>query len=71
VCWAWGMPGIPLGQWSGSDATEQLTKTLIAFNEQSSKQTRQLMILTVVITVLTFIMTVGVGVQIWLAWPNK
>jgi len=72
--------GIPLSQWSGSGATDELRKVIIEFNEQSSKQTRQLMVLTWVIAGLTFIMTVGVGVQIWyaahpvpapVAQPNK
>ena len=43
--------GIPLGQWSGSDATKELTETLKKFNESSGKQTRQMVILTWVIAI--------------------
>jgi hypothetical protein len=61
------MTGIPLSQWNGSDATMQLEETIKKFNEETSRQTRQLLILTWVIAALTFIMTIGVGLQIYLA----
>ena len=58
---------IPLSEWSGSGATKQLEETLKKFNEETSKQTRQLLILTWVMTILTVLMTIGVVIQIYLA----
>ncbi len=58
--------GIPLGEWSGSAATKELQKTIEEFNRRASKQTRWLLILTVVLTFLTTVMTVLVGWQIYL-----
>ena len=59
---------IPLGQLSGSDATKELHETIKQFNIETSRQTRQLLVVTWVIAILTFVMAVGVGVQIYLAW---
>ena len=59
---------IPLGKWSGSDSTDALHKTIQQFNEQTGRQTRQLVVLTWVMAVLTFLMFVGLVVQIWMAW---
>lgn len=59
---------IPLSELSGSGATRELHETIRQFNETTTKQTRQLLILTWVIAVLTTIMTIGVGLQIYLAW---
>jgi hypothetical protein len=58
---------IPLGQWSGSDATNALHETIKKFNEQSEKQTAQMLALTKVIAWLTVVMLAGVAVQIYLA----
>ena len=58
---------IPLGKWSGSDATEALHETIREFNRQSSQQTAQMLWLTKVIAVLTVIMLVGLAVQIYIA----
>jgi hypothetical protein len=60
--------GIPLGQWSGSDATKELHDTIKEFNEASTRQTRHLTILTCAIVILTILMLIGLGVQIYLAW---
>ena len=57
--------GIPMGEWSGSDAVKELQRTIEKFNERTSKQTRWLLILTVVLTVLTAVMTFSVGWQIY------
>ena len=62
--------GILIGQWSGADATNALHKSIREFNEATAKQTRQLVFLTWAIAFLTLAMTVGVGVQIWIAWPS-
>ena len=63
--------GIPLGEWSGSDATKELTETLKTFNESSGKQTRQLIILTWVIAILTFFMLIGLIIQVYMATLTK
>jgi hypothetical protein len=60
--------GIPIGQWSGSDAINELHETIKQFNEASSRQTKHLIILTWAIVVLTIMMLIGLGVQIYLAW---
>ena len=36
--------GVPLPEWSGSGATKQLEETIKKFNEETSKQNRQLLI---------------------------
>lgn len=59
--------GIPLGQWSGSDATRELHETIRQFNAEADKQTRQMIRLTRVIIGLTVAMLVLVGVQIVVA----
>ena len=59
--------GISLSEWSGSEATKQLEETLKRFNEETSRQTRQMLILTWIMTMLTILMTVGVVIQIYLA----
>jgi hypothetical protein len=56
--------GIPLGQWSGSDATDRLRQTVEKFAEDSKKQTRTMIGLTVAIAALTVIMVVEIAVQI-------
>jgi hypothetical protein len=60
--------GIPLSEWSGSGATRELLETIERFNVETAKQTRQLLILTWVIAVLTAVMVIGLFVQIYLAW---
>ncbi len=59
--------GIPLSQWSGSDATKELQETIKRFNVASANQTKQLLVLTLVIAILTSLMLIGLGVQIYLA----
>lgn len=61
---------LPLGQLSGSDATDRLRQTIEEHQQASSRQTRHLIILTWAIVFLTLIMLGGLGVQIWLAWPS-
>ena len=60
--------GIPLGQFSGSDAINALHQSITAFNEATSKQTVTLIRLTWTMTVLTVVMTVSVVVQIYLGF---
>ncbi len=56
--------GIPLGQWSGSDATKALHQSINEFNEVTSKQTRTIIRLTWAILFLTAVMTVAVILQL-------
>ena len=49
----------------GEDAVHDLTKILIDYNRISTRQTDQLIILTRVITILTFLMLVGLVIQIF------
>jgi len=58
------MPGIPLGQWSGSDATDELRRTIVRLNEVAEIQTREMVRMTRWIMWLTVVMTVGVAAQI-------
>ena len=57
-----------MGQWSGSDATNALHETIKQFNEQSSRQTDQMLKLTRVMAWLTVAMFIGLIVQIAMAW---
>ena len=59
--------GIPLGQWSGSDATDRLRETIIELNAATDRQTRTMVRLTWALIVSTVILTIGVAVEIWLA----
>jgi hypothetical protein len=59
--------GIPIGEWSGSDATKALHESIKNYQEVSSRQTTQMLRLTWTIAVLTFVMLIGLGVQIYLA----
>ncbi len=59
---------IRVGEFSGSDATNALHATIKEFNEQTKKQTDQIVTLTKVIVWLTLAMLLGVGVQIFLAY---
>ncbi len=61
------MGGIPLGEWSGSAATKELHETIKTYQEESSRQTTQMIRLTWVIAGLTFVMLIGLGAQIYLA----
>lgn len=63
--------GIPLGVWSGSDATKELHETIKLFVDRSEKQactmirlTRAIVWLTVGIAVLTAVMAGLVFIQI-------
>jgi hypothetical protein len=59
--------GIPLGQWSGSEATDRLHATVAEYSEVAARQTAQLVRLTWVLVVLTCLLFVGLIVQIVLA----
>jgi hypothetical protein len=59
--------GIPLGQWSGSDATNALRDTIVRLNTAADIQTREMIRMTRWIMWLTIVMAVGVAVQIALA----
>lgn len=59
--------GIPLGQWSGSDATDRLRETISEFNAITERQTKQLIRLTWALVFLTAVLVLGLVVQIILA----
>jgi hypothetical protein len=59
--------GSPLGQWSGSDATNALREAIERFNAKTAWQTTWLLRLTWAIAALTLVMAIGVGVQIYTA----
>lgn len=59
--------GIPLDQWSGASATNELHETIKAFNETASTQTRTLVRLTWALVGLTVVLVLGLAVQIVLA----
>jgi len=59
--------GIPLGEWSGSNATRELHETIRAFNTAAEKQTAEIISLTRQLKWLTFAMFVAAVVQIVLA----
>jgi hypothetical protein len=63
--------GIPLGEWSGSNATQELHKTIKEFNQAAGAQTWTMIRLTKLIAALTAVMTVAVLVQIWEALAPK
>ena len=57
------------GSFSVSDtpAIEKLENTIIELNAATEKQTVKMICLTRAITVMTLVMVVGVGVQIWIS----
>jgi hypothetical protein len=59
--------GIPVDEWSGSGATKALHETINQFTEQSARQTARLIALTRVLAGLTFVMLIGLAIQIYLA----
>jgi hypothetical protein len=62
--------GVPIGQWSGSEATNALHETINDFNKASAWQTTWMLRLTWTMAFLTVVMAIGLGVQIWLAWKG-
>ena len=60
--------GIPLDEWSGSGATKALHASIEKYQAENSVQTQKMVRLTVVITWLTVVLTIGLFVQIWLAF---
>ena len=64
--------GIPLGQWSGSDATDRLRAVIEENQQATERQTRSMIRLTWVMTFLTAVTTIltavtvaPIAVQIW------
>jgi hypothetical protein len=60
--------GIPLGQWSGGDATEQLRASIEESNRLASRQARLMIWLTVAILFLSIVMAIAAAIQVWLAF---
>lgn len=59
--------GVPLGQWSASESTDKLRETIERLNAESERQTKIMVRLTWAIFILTGVMTIGVGVQIFIS----
>jgi hypothetical protein len=59
--------GIPLGEWSGSDATDRLRESVDAANLATDRNTKTIIRLTWAIATMTLFLVVGLVVQIWLA----
>jgi hypothetical protein len=62
--------GITTGEWSGSDATNQLREVIEKQHEQTAWQSKVMVWLTVAMFVLALVTTAATVVQVWLAmWP--
>jgi hypothetical protein len=59
---------ISSGEWSGSDATDQLRAVIEKQHQETAKQTKVMLWLTVAMFALTFVTTVATIVQVWLAF---
>ena len=59
--------GIPLGEWSGSNAVKELHATIRDFVKCSNRSAKWMVRLTCVIAVLTLVMVAAVLVQILVA----
>jgi hypothetical protein len=57
--------GIPMGQWSGSDATDRLQAVIEENQKATERQTRTMIYLTWVMTILTVVTAAPIVVQIW------
>ena len=58
------LKGIPLGQWSGADATDQLRETVVALSRATARQTRVMIWLTIAMFVLSVVTTVATVVMV-------
>jgi hypothetical protein len=56
--------GIPIGQWSGSDATHRLREVITEYSETAERQTRTMIRLTKVIVALKIVLVIGLVIQI-------
>ena len=56
--------GIPLGEWSGSNATRELHESIRGFTEASNQSSRRMTQLTCAIVILTTVTLTAAGVQI-------
>ena len=59
--------GIPIGEWSGSDATDRLRAVIERQHEQTARQTKVMVWLTVAMFFLALVTTAATVVQVWLA----
>ena len=57
--------GSPIGQWSGSDATDRLRVAIENHQKATERQTATMLWLNVVMTALTILMAVPAVAQIW------
>ena len=56
---------IPIGQWSGSDATDRLRVAIENNQKATERQTATMLWLNAVMTALTILMAIPAAVQIW------
>lgn len=61
-------PGSSEGRFSGSAATAELRKTIETFNTAATKQAAEMIRLTWILVALTIVLTVGLGVQLAVAF---
>jgi len=60
--------GVPLGEWSGSDATERLRSVIEKQHQEAAKQTTVIVRLTWAMFALTFVTVLATVIQVWLAY---
>jgi uncharacterized membrane protein len=60
--------GVPLGEWSGSDATERLRAVVEQQHKETAKQTRVMVRLTWAMFALTFVTVLATFIQVVLAY---
>jgi hypothetical protein len=60
--------GVPLGEWSGSDATERLRAVIEKQHQEAAKQTTVMVRLTWAMFALTFVTVLATIIQVVLAY---
>lgn len=58
---------IPLGEWSGSNATKDLHRAVIQIHELNSKDSKRMLLLTWIILILTALVLL---LTVLMAWPD-
>jgi hypothetical protein len=59
---------IPIGEWSGSDATNRLRVAIEEHQKESARATTTMVRLTRTMLALTIVTTIATIVQVWLAF---
>lgn len=58
---------IPLSEWSGGGATDRLRETVATYSDATSKQTEAMLRLTRQLVALTWVLVLGLAIQIVVA----